>query len=60
MEWITANWQTLVIAIVGIAKVLAKVTPSEVDDNKVGKAIKMLDMIGLVGNKTQVKITKKF
>lgn len=63
MDWIVTNWQevlNVVVAIVAAAKIGAKLTPSEVDDNVVGKAIKMLDIIGMVGNKTTVKFTKKF
>lgn len=63
MEWIAANGQeifNIVMAIIGVAKLGAKLTPSEVDDNYVGKAIKMLDVIGLVGTKTQIKVSGKF
>ena len=63
MEWVVANWQeifNIAMAVIGVAKLGAKLTPSEVDDNFVGKAVKMLDVVGLVGNKTQIKISGKF
>lgn len=63
MDWIIANWQgilNVIVAIVAAAKVGAKLTPSEMDDTRVGQAVKLLDIIGMVGNKTTIKYTKKF
>jgi uncharacterized membrane protein len=55
MEWVIEHWQGIVnavVAVIATAKVLAKLTPTEVDDNFVGKLVMLLDVIGLVGTKT--------
>ena len=59
MLWILANWDTLLLIVSGVisvASVIAKLTPSEVDNNVIGYILKFIDMIAL--NKPPTKIIK--
>ena len=54
MEWITANWQTILLVVTGamaMASQVAALTPSKKDDNAVGMFKKIFDFIaGNYGN----------
>lgn len=48
--WLKGNWDTLMIGVMGIItgfSVLAKLTPSKVDDEYIAKAIKFIDFMAL-------------
>ena len=57
MEWLIANWVDITAIIGGVvfvASIIAKLTPTEVDDNIVGKVIILLDKLAL-NNKPTIK-----
>jgi hypothetical protein len=50
MEWITQNWQTLtagVGAVVILARIIVKLTPTPADDTVLAKIVDVLKSIGL-------------
>lgn len=58
MDWIIDNIAELGLIITGlvtVASVIAKLTPTEVDDNFIGKLIKLADLIGLNNKPTETK-----
>lgn len=58
MDWIIAHWAELSLVVTGIitvASVIAKWTPTEVDDNLLGKFIMLMDIIGLNNKPTEIK-----
>lgn len=57
-EWIMANWQTIVnvtVIVIGSAKAIAAITPNETDNKIVGRILKLVDLVGLIGTKTKQK-----
>ena len=57
MEWLIANWVDITAIIGGVvmvASIIAKLTPTEVDDNIVGQIIILLDKLAL-NNKPTIK-----
>lgn len=57
MDWLNANWTDvifIVTAVISIASVIAKLTPTKVDDNIVGKIIVLMDKLAL-NNKPTTK-----
>jgi len=61
MEWITANWVSVVGIITGIvtvASVVAKLTPTKTDDKLVGYALKFIDFLAINNKPTEIKKTK--
>jgi len=50
MEWLTQNWQTLtagVGAVVILARIVVKLTPTPADDTVLAKIVDVLKSIGL-------------
>lgn len=50
MEWLTQNWQTLTAgigAVVMLARVIVKITPTPRDDSILAKIVDVLKSIGL-------------
>jgi hypothetical protein len=50
MEWLTNNWQTLTAgagAVVIIARILVKLTPTPVDDTWLARVVSVLKTLGL-------------
>jgi len=50
MEWLTQNWQTLtagVGAVVILARIVVKLTPTPADDTILAKIVDVLKSIGL-------------
>ena len=50
MEWLQANWQTLLLIItsaISLASVIVKLTPTPKDDAALAKVINFLKVIGL-------------
>jgi hypothetical protein len=50
MSWITENWQTVVAgvgAVVMLARVIVKLTPTPADDTILAKVVDVLKSIGL-------------
>jgi hypothetical protein len=50
MEWLTQNWQTLtagVGAVVILARIIVKLTPTPADDTVLAKIVDVLKSIGL-------------
>jgi hypothetical protein len=57
MEWLIANWVDITAIIGGVvmvASIVAKLTPTEVDDNILGQIIILLDKLAL-NNKPTIK-----
>lgn len=62
IEWLTANWQDIVnvsVIVVGAAKAIAMITPNETDNKIVGRILKLVDFVGLIGTKTKTKGKQK-
>lgn len=58
IAWIQENWGSIVIIITSVvtaASVIAKLTPTEVDDNWVGKIIKLMDFLAINNKPTETK-----
>ena len=58
MDFLTGNWDGILVAIASIiatASVIAKLTPTEVDDNFIGKLVKLMDVLGLNNKPTTTK-----
>ena len=58
MEWIIANWESVVAIITGIvtvASIIAKITPTETDDKVVGFLLKFVDLLAINNKPTEVK-----
>lgn len=56
--WITEHWQDIInitASVIGTAKVIAAATTNETDNKILGYILKFVDLVGLVGNKTQIK-----
>lgn len=50
MEWITANWGSLVAIVTGVvtlASIVAKITPTKTDDKYVGYALKFINFLAV-------------
>lgn len=47
MEWNTANITVIVLAILGAASAIAKITPTKSDDNIISKIYKLIHFFGL-------------
>jgi len=50
MEWITNNWETVLLiitSIISLASVIVKVTPTPKDDAILAKVLNFLKIIGL-------------
>ena len=50
VAWIIANWDSvfiIVTGIIGVASVIAKLTPTEVDDKWVAKILQFVDLLAL-------------
>jgi hypothetical protein len=48
MEWITSNWEQIALAITGtisVASIIVKFTPTQKDDEFLGKIVKLLSVI---------------
>ena len=61
MEWIINHWGDLALIVTGVisvASVIAKLTPTTVDDNILGKFIILMDKLGLNNKPTVVKSDK--
>ena len=59
--WIVENWPIMLLGITGIvtgASILARLTPTEVDDVFIAKLLKFIDFIA-INNKPTVKKPKK-
>jgi len=57
MDWILSHWDRLLEAVAFIisgASIIAKMTPTEVDDNLLGKFIIFMDKLGM-NNQPTVK-----
>ena len=55
---IQQNWDVLINTITGLvtlAAVIAKITPTEVDNNLLGKFIILMDKLGLNNKPTKIK-----
>jgi len=58
MEWITVNWASIIAIITGVisvASIVAKLTPTKVDDNVVGYLIKFVDILAVNNKPTESK-----
>ena len=56
MEYIIANWELILLgAIVPVASVIARITPTEVDDKALFYVLKFFDVIGLNTKPTELK-----
>ena len=58
MEWITINWAALVAIVTGIvtvASIIAKLTPTTVDDKWVAKALQVIDILAINNKPTELK-----
>jgi len=56
MNWVIANWDSVLGIITGlitVASIVAKLTPSETDDKMIAKVLKVIDVIAI--NSTPVK-----
>ena len=61
MEWLIENWDTIVQGITAIvtgASILAKLTPTQVDDEFIGKILQIIDKLALNTKPTEVKSNK--
>jgi len=50
MEWLTQNWDNVLIiisSVISVASVLVKVTPTQNDDTLLAKIISVLDVLAL-------------
>lgn len=50
MEWITSNWEQLIVivlAVLGAASAIAKVTPTEIDNKIIDKVLSVIHALGL-------------
>jgi len=50
MEWITSNWKVLItgiLAILGGASILARLTPTEVDNKIIDAILRLIKTLGL-------------
>ena len=62
IEFILLNWQNIALAITGIvtaASIIAKMTPTEVDDNILGNIIIFMDKLGLNNKPTEINKESK-
>ena len=58
MDWIIANWASVVAIVTGIvtvASIIAKLTPTETDDKLVGYILKIIDVLALNNKPTEIK-----
>ena len=58
MEWLLTNWVDITAIIGGVvfvASILAKLTPTQVDDNIIGQIIILLDKLALNNTPTTKK-----
>jgi len=58
MDWIIANWASVVAIVTGIvtvASIIAKLTPTETDDKIVGYILKIVDFLALNNKPTEIK-----
>jgi len=58
MEWLTANYGSviaIVTGVVSVASLIAKLTPTEVDDAWVAKALKFVDFLAINNKPTEKK-----
>jgi hypothetical protein len=58
MEWITANWESILAVTTGtitVASIIAKLTPTKVDDGLVAKALKLIDILAINNKPTTTK-----
>ena len=50
LDWIIQNWDTFLLGLTGVvtgASVLAKLTPTKVDDRYLAKLLKLIDFLAL-------------
>ena len=58
MNWIIANWESvmaIVAGVISVASVIAKLTPTETDNVIVGKLLQIIDLLAINNKPTQVK-----
>ena len=58
MEWITANLTDIIAIITGIitvASIIAKLTPTEIDNKVVGKILQVIDFLAINNKPTEIK-----
>ena len=58
MEWITTNLTEIIAIITGIvtvASIIAKLTPTEIDNKVIGKILQMIDFLALNNKPTEIK-----
>lgn len=58
MSWLLANWDqviAIVLAVVGAAAMVAKLTPTPRDDTIIGKILQLVNVIGMNFGKTANK-----
>jgi hypothetical protein len=63
MNWITANWGSLISILTGvvtISSVVAKLTPTEVDNKVVGTALQVIDVLALNNKPTVINKASPF
>lgn len=56
MEWLTENWQSLVqivVSLVGIAAIVASMTPNENDNVVIQKILDIINKLGFNVNKAK-------
>lgn len=58
MEWITTNLTEIIAIITGIvtvASIIAKLTPTEIDNKVIAKILQMIDFLALNNKPTEIK-----
>ena len=58
MTWIINNWELIVAAftaIVTAASIIAKLTPTEVDNKVIGYLLKLVDILAINNKPTEIK-----
>ena len=58
MDFIINNWGTILAIIpmvIGLATVIAKITPNQTDDKVVGFLMRMVDLLAVHAEKTKTK-----
>jgi hypothetical protein len=58
MEWLIANWDTILLGVTGIisgASIIAKLTPTETDDKILAKILRFIDLLAINNKPTELR-----
>jgi hypothetical protein len=58
MEWLIANWDTILLGVTGIisgASIIAKLTPTETDDKILAKILRFIDLLAINNKPSELR-----